>query len=96
MPPIASMTDESRQSLLFNFAGHRNAGGGAPSKDLSEIRNSMMKGEICSYGKEQEEISEGLERIRTIVFNDGLSQRLVDRDDEVEISGLSRDSPWPS
>jgi len=52
--------------------------------------------EICSYGKGQEEMSEDVERIRTIVVSNGLSHRLKDRDDEVEISGLSRDSPWPS
>ena len=52
--------------------------------------------EICFFGKEQEEMSTDLERISKIALDDGLSQRSVNLRDEVEISGLSRDSPWPS
>jgi hypothetical protein len=41
------MVSGDNTSLLYNFAGHRNGGGAAPSK--SEIANS--KEEICYYGK---------------------------------------------
>ena len=68
----------------------------APSNAPYKISESANKQEISGDGPSEEEISAGLERIRTIALGNGLSQRPVNLCDEVEISGLSRDSPWPS
>ena len=76
------MTSGCRNSLLYNNSGHLHGGGVAPSNALHKISESANQQEISGDGPSEDEISADEERIRTIVFNNGLSQRLVDRDDE--------------
>ena len=50
------MTSGSQESLLYNFSGHRDVGGGAPSNG-SVIAEDYSKEEICGGGTPQEEMS---------------------------------------